>query len=85
MSSILQLLSTFIELYTIIIIVYVVFSWLPIRHTRLFHIIEEITLPVLRPLRNLIPNMGGIDFSPLIIIIGSSFLQNILLSLAHAL
>ncbi|MEK7366425.1 MAG: YggT family protein, partial [candidate division NC10 bacterium] len=36
------------------------------------------TEPVLRPVRRLLPFPGGIDFSPLVVILGLVFLQQFL-------
>ena len=37
--------------------------------------LREITEPVLSPARKLLPSMGGIDFSPILIFLLISFLQ----------
>jgi YggT family protein len=34
-----------------------------------------VTEPLLRPIRNMLPNLGGIDISPVILIIGLLFLR----------
>ena len=38
----------------------------------------KITEPVLRPIRSLLPNLGGIDISPVILILLLFFVQNLL-------
>ena len=35
----------------------------------------RVTEPALRPIRNVMPNLGGIDISPVILIIGLLFLK----------
>jgi YggT family protein len=39
----------------------------------------RITEPVLRPIRNMLPNFGGIDISPLIVIIIIIFIQSVII------
>lgn len=39
----------------------------------------RVTEPVLRPIRNLLPNLGGIDISPLIVLILIGLIQGIVL------
>jgi YggT family protein len=40
--------------------------------------LERITEPALRPIRNILPNLGGIDLSPLVLIVLLQFLQLVL-------
>lgn len=42
------------------------------------NILHRITEPALRPLRAIIPNMGGLDLSPMALILIIFFLQNLL-------
>ncbi len=41
--------------------------------------LDRIVAPFLNPIRNLMPNMGGLDFSPLILILAVDFLSRILI------
>jgi YggT family protein len=43
----------------------------------------RITDPVLRPIRRFLPDLGGIDLSPLVVILGVWFLNGVLGRLAH--
>jgi len=42
--------------------------------------IHQVTEPIMAPVRNIMPAMGGFDFSPIVVLFGLSFLQNIILS-----
>ena len=44
----------------------------------------RITEPALRPIRNLMPNLGGIDISPIILILIIIFLQLVIRTLHHS-
>jgi YggT family protein len=37
-----------------------------------------VTEPVLRPIRNILPNLGGVDISPIILILLIIFIQNLI-------
>jgi YggT family protein len=39
----------------------------------------RITEPALRPIRNILPNLGGIDISPVILILIIFFIQNVIM------
>jgi YggT family protein len=38
-----------------------------------------VTEPVLRPIRNMMPNLGGIDISPIVVILIIIFIQEVIL------
>lgn len=46
--------------------------------------IDKLLTPVLRPIRNIMPNTGAIDFSPLVLILGLQILIRVLSGLAGA-
>jgi YggT family protein len=42
---------------------------------RIWDFLYRVTEPALRPIRAILPNLGGIDISPVILIIGLMFLR----------
>ena len=73
-----------LELYIWIVIAAAIFSWLVAFHvvnTRnqaigmIGEFLYRITEPVLRPIRNLMPNLGSIDISPIIVILIIIFIR----------
>jgi YggT family protein len=78
LSGFLFLLGKIIGYYIWIIIAGLVLSWLSAfnvinRSNRFVHLIGDfifrITEPALRPIRNILPNLGGVDISPGILIL----------------
>jgi YggT family protein len=51
---------------------------------QVFDSINRLLEPVLRPIRNIMPNTGAIDFSPLVLILGLQILIRVLIGLAGA-
>jgi len=51
-----------------LLIVHAVMSWVPAR-SPLSDVIARLCAPVLRPVRRIIPLMGGIDLSPLVVLV----------------
>ena len=45
----------------------------------IFHLIDEICEPMYRPVRSIMPNLSGIDLSPIILLVGLNLLQMIIL------
>ena len=71
-----------IQLYTLLIVVWVVSSWWPpMRKHRLVAQIGRVCEPYLRIFRRLLPEMGGFDFSPLVGILALQLASQMLLGL----
>jgi YggT family protein len=76
-----------LELYIWIVIAAAIFSWLVAFHvvnTRnqvvamIGEFLYRITEPALRPIRNLLPNLGGIDISPVILFLIIIFIRYVI-------
>ncbi len=68
--SIAGLLSLLMNVFLFSIIIQVVLSWVsPGTHNPMTSIIYSLTEPILRPVRNALPPMGGLDLSPLVVLI----------------
>ena len=87
MNPFLWLILTVIDLYIWLLIASAVLSWLVAfnvvntRNTIVANIGEflyRITEPALRPIRSMLPNLGGIDVSPVILIILLLFLKQLI-------
>jgi uncharacterized protein YggT (Ycf19 family) len=63
-------ISRVLDLYLIIIIIRVIFSWVnPQNPSNFQYLIYRLTEPVLNPVRKIIPPIGGIlDISPIIVL-----------------
>lgn len=77
------LLDKAISIYTIVIIVSVILSWLPemrYRYREFSRFLDRITEPVFRPFRRLLPphKTGGLDLSPMLVLIALGILRQIL-------
>jgi YggT family protein len=66
-----SLLAALIQVYTLVIFARVIFSWVPVQHRQneFYLFVLKITEPVLAPIRRILPSMGGLDLSPLIVIV----------------
>lgn len=87
MRSILDIVLLVLQMYIWILIAAAVLSWLiafnvvnarsPIV-ANVGEFLYRITEPALRPIRNLLPNLGGIDVSPVILILIILLIQNVI-------
>lgn len=59
----------------------IIMSWIdPRGQMRITQILQEVTAPVLEPLRRVIPTFGMFDFSPMIALLLLHLLRNLVLS-----
>jgi YggT family protein len=88
MNALFWLIDQVIGLYITLVIVQVVLSWLVSFNVvntsnRFVYLIGDflyrITAPALNPIRRLLPAMGGMDLSPVVLILGLYFLRVLLL------
>lgn len=69
-TALVNLVLLTLRLFTFAIIVRVVLSWIaPSGYNPALAIITTLTEPILRPFRRIIPPLGGLDLSPLFVII----------------
>ena len=87
MQSLLFLLTAVIELYIWVVLIQVILSWLVAFNVinmrnqfvyTLGNMFHRLTEPVLQPIRRFLPNLGGIDISPVILILLLYFMQSLL-------
>jgi YggT family protein len=65
-----RVLDSLLSIYTLIVVARAVISWFaPSPDNPLWQFLLNITEPVLEQIRRFIPNFGGMDLSPLILII----------------
>jgi YggT family protein len=66
-----MMIDRLIDLYSLIIVAAVVASWIDVRRdNQAIRLLHRATEPVLAPVRRALPETGGIDLSPLVVLIG---------------
>jgi YggT family protein len=90
MYSILWLISTVIDIYIWILIASAILSWLVafnVVNTRnplvstVGDVLYRLTEPVLTPIRRILPNFGGLDISPVVLILLLIFIRRLLVEI----
>ncbi len=75
---VLWLLFRLIDLYTWVVIIGVIMSWLIAFNVvnlsnqfvrMIYEVVTRLTEPVLAPIRRVLPNLGGVDISPVLLIL----------------
>ena len=87
MRSLAILIDNVIDIYTWIVIASAIMSWLVafgvvnVRNQFIRVVVDllfRLTEPVLRPIRRVLPNLGGVDISPVILLLGLFFVRSLL-------
>ena len=85
MTAIIQLALTILDFYQYIIFAMVILSWLIAFNVinlsnrlvyMVWDVVNKLTEPLLRPIRRFMPDLGGIDISPIILLLAIFFLSN---------
>ena len=87
MNPFIWLIETLIDLVTWLVIASAIMSWLVafgvvnMRNQFIRMVVDtlyRLTEPLLRPIRRMLPNLGGVDISPVILLLGLFFIREAL-------
>ena len=87
MNALAELIYAVFSIYIYVLIASALFSWLvafKVVNTSnrfvftVLNILHRLTEPALRPIRRILPNLGGIDISPIILILILVFARNLI-------
>ena len=82
-----QLILKILDIYSAIITASAIMSWLVafgvvnVRNQFIrvvVHLLYRVTVPVLRPIRRFLPNLGGIDISPVVALLLIIVIQHVI-------
>ena len=74
-----RLIATLVDLYSLVVLAAVIMSWVRVDLSNpLARIVYTLTEPVLAPIRGMLPVMGGLDFSPMVVLLALRALRGIL-------
>jgi YggT family protein len=87
MRALLEVILLALQLYVYLIVASAILSWLVafnVVNTRndfvrsIWNFLDAVTEPALRPIRRILPNLGGVDISPIILILLIIFIQKLI-------
>jgi len=84
--NIIQLVNVFFEVLTWLIIIRCILTF--VRHDPyqpIIRFIYEVTEPIMAPFRRMIPAAGGMDFSPIVVLLAITLVQRIVIQLLYAI
>ena len=87
MRAVLDIILILLQLYWWVLLIMIIMSWLisfNVINTRnqfveaVWRVLNQLTEPVLRPIRRMLPNFSGLDLSPLVAFLLIFFIQSII-------
>jgi YggT family protein len=74
--DILRLVDILFQIVTWLILIRVLITWIPNLdpYHPVVRILRQLTDPILEPARRIVPNIGGIDISPIVVLLVLDFL-----------
>ena len=74
-----MLLIVLLDLYSLVVLGAVIISWIQLPPSNpVATFLHTLTEPLLAPIRRVLPDAGGLDFSPLILLFGLRMLRSLL-------
>jgi len=81
--SLLGVVGLLLNFYFFALLAMIILSWIaPGSSHPAVHLLYQLTEPVMRPFRSILPPMGGLDLSPILVFVGINILKIILGNLA---
>ncbi len=94
LTALLDIFVMIIQLLIWVIVIQVILSWLVAFNVintnndfvrTLLRGLDRLTEPLLRPIRRVLPDLGGIDLSPMVLILGLILIQRVVPALVYDL
>jgi YggT family protein len=80
------LVQLLFDLYVFVLLARVLLSWVQVDpHNPIVNLINQLTEPLLAPIRNLLPQGGGMDFSPMVAFVVVLITEQVVLTLLRSL
>ena len=84
--GLLGLVQLLFDLYILVLLARVLLSWIQIDpRNPIVNIVFQLTEPLLAPIRRMLPQTGGMDFSPMVAFFAVWIAERIVLSLLYSL
>lgn len=76
-----DLITLLVNVLTVLLLVYVLLTWIFPPYHPLREALDRIVEPMLMPIRRVLPSMGGLDFSPFVLLLLIQLIGRLLISI----
>ena len=81
MGLIIELITVAFTVLWLLVLAHVVVSWVLSPYHEIRRFLDRIVQPLLYPIRKFVPPVGGIDFSPMVLLIGLDLVRRVVVRL----
>jgi len=81
MGLIIELITVAFTVLWLLVLAHVVVSWVLSPYHEIRRFLDRIVQPLLYPIRKFVPPVGGIDFSPMVLLIGLDLIRRVVVRL----
>ena len=81
MGLIIELITVAFTVLWLLVLAHVVVSWVLSPYHEIRRFLDRIVQPLLYPIRKFVPPVGGIDFSPMVLLIGLDLVRRVVVGL----
>lgn len=81
MSVLINLVGVVFTALELLVLAHVIVSWILPPYNEIRRFIDSIAAPLLAPIRRVMPSTGGLDFSPLVLLIVLDILRQLLIGM----
>lgn len=81
MGLMIELITVAFTVLWLLVLAHVVVSWVLSPYHEIRRFLDRIVQPLLYPIRKFVPPVGGIDFSPMVLLIGLDLVRRVVVGL----
>ncbi len=81
MGLLIELITVAFTVLWLLVLAHVVVSWVLSPYHEIRRFLDRIVQPLLYPIRKFVPPVGGIDFSPMVLLIGLDLVRRVVVGL----
>jgi YggT family protein len=89
MIAVASIINILFRIYSFVVLARVILSWVRVSPWHptwgpVIRFIYQVTDPIMEPVRRLLPPMGGLDFSPIVVLLGLDLLRSVVVSALYS-
>jgi len=85
MNLLITIINSIFKVLVIVVFIYTLLGYFLDSRNPIFQIVGQVVEPMMIPIRKFVPNFGGLDFSPLVLMLLLQFLNMIIVAILRGI